>query len=71
MNSFTSEGKSFDAEEITRKSREEVDAWFLVQQVQRGMEAAETNALRLSAHQNICFLGFTYVIELFHNLSPS
>ncbi|XP_018435286.2 uncharacterized protein LOC108807498 [Raphanus sativus] len=41
-NTFIFEGKSFEAEEIIKKAIDETEAWFLAQQVQSGMERAET-----------------------------
>lgn len=35
------EGKTFEAEEIVAKAREEADDWFLAQQVQEGIELVE------------------------------
>ena len=55
-NSFIFEGKSFEAEEIVVKAKQEAEAWFLAQQVQSGMEIEEekvVSATVLCSLQNV------------------
>ena len=57
-NTFIFEGKSFDAEEISRKVKKEADAWFLAQQVQNGMEEVEASVrVKGATKENHAVLG--------------